>query len=390
MRAAAVALVLIVGAAVVLWYGNTLNSWVLGGLIGGLAALLISVPISLLMFSYLARRQDERARDAEEDEDASVWGEAHHYPAQPAVAVYEAHAYALPAGAADEWDEPTVEYRPPARGRSLPAPSARPQASPSRLPVVQESQRYQQQPRPALPMRVRGQSMAEQRPHVRNAQPVRYPGFPGFRAEAPRSSYHTAALRASRQEAARQNAGAEAQSPRRLPALRSEQRFAAQPARQPRQARPLQPLQQTQAPQQYRPRRTVEGSAAHTAQNRSLPRSAGGGTGDAGNTDQLQPWQGQGRYGRARETQTDKIGGYAPQSGPLREQTTDQLGRHPQSEPRRRDPNVVSGSIKNPLVRRAPYMYEDDPMRQEMAQHIEEAPLVRRSSRYPGYAVEDD
>src|ERR1700687_1873395 len=40
MRVAAVALVVIVGAAVVLWFGNTLNSLVLGGLIGGLAALL--------------------------------------------------------------------------------------------------------------------------------------------------------------------------------------------------------------------------------------------------------------------------------------------------------------------------------------------------------------
>src|ERR1700675_461568 len=60
MRFAPVALVLVVGAGVVLWFGNTLNSWVLGGLIGGLAALLISIPISLIIFATLARRQDER------------------------------------------------------------------------------------------------------------------------------------------------------------------------------------------------------------------------------------------------------------------------------------------------------------------------------------------
>src|SRR6266568_3355430 len=59
MKAVATALVLIVGAAVVLWYGNTLNSWVLGGLIGGLAALLISIPISLTLFSYLSRRHED-------------------------------------------------------------------------------------------------------------------------------------------------------------------------------------------------------------------------------------------------------------------------------------------------------------------------------------------
>src|SRR5436190_13887429 len=62
MRAVATALVLIAGAAVVLWYGNTLNSWVVGGLIGGLAALLLSIPISLSLFSFLSRRHDERLR----------------------------------------------------------------------------------------------------------------------------------------------------------------------------------------------------------------------------------------------------------------------------------------------------------------------------------------
>ena len=68
MRAAAVALVLIVGAAVVLWYGNTLNSWVLGGLIGGLAALLLSIPISLVLFSFFSRRHDEQFRAGVQEE----------------------------------------------------------------------------------------------------------------------------------------------------------------------------------------------------------------------------------------------------------------------------------------------------------------------------------
>src|ERR1700730_12533066 len=60
MKVAALALVLIVASAVVLIFANTLNSWVVGGLIGGLAALLISIPISLIIFSTLARRHDER------------------------------------------------------------------------------------------------------------------------------------------------------------------------------------------------------------------------------------------------------------------------------------------------------------------------------------------
>src|SRR5579871_617204 len=59
MKVAALALVLIVVSAVVLIFANTLNSWVVGGLIGGLAALLISIPISLIIFSTFARRHDE-------------------------------------------------------------------------------------------------------------------------------------------------------------------------------------------------------------------------------------------------------------------------------------------------------------------------------------------
>src|SRR5258708_3527607 len=78
MKAVATALVLIAGAAVVLWYSNTLNSWVVGGLIGGLAALLLSIPISLTLFSYISRRHDERLRmDAQEE---MTFSQEHDYP----------------------------------------------------------------------------------------------------------------------------------------------------------------------------------------------------------------------------------------------------------------------------------------------------------------------
>src|SRR5579859_2526994 len=95
MRAAAVALVLIIGAAVVLWYGNTLNSWVLGGLIGGLAALLLSIPISLVLFSFFSRRHDEQLR-------AEVQGE---------MSLAQIHEYfEAPA----DLSEPEVRLLPPA------------------------------------------------------------------------------------------------------------------------------------------------------------------------------------------------------------------------------------------------------------------------------------
>src|SRR5437588_4537751 len=73
MKAVAAALVLIVGAAVVLWYGNTLNSWVLGGLIGGFGALLLSIPISLVLFSWISRHYDNHLQEEVlEDEEITL------------------------------------------------------------------------------------------------------------------------------------------------------------------------------------------------------------------------------------------------------------------------------------------------------------------------------
>lgn len=40
-----------------------------------------------------------------------------------------------------------------------------------------------------------------------------------------------------------------------------------------------------------------------------------------------------------------------------------------------------SESLRNPLVRRAPYLYEDDPLRKELTQQIEK-PVIRRSRQY--------
>ena len=48
----------------------------------------------------------------------------------------------------------------------------------------------------------------------------------------------------------------------------------------------------------------------------------------------------------------------------------------------RRDSERLSGSLRNPLVRRAPYLYDDDPLREEFAQQLEDRPITRRSSRY--------
>ena len=383
MRAAAVALVLIVGAAVVLWYGNTLNSWVLGGLIGGLAALLISVPISLMLFSYLARRNDERAKAEAQEEMSLALMDSYDHP-EPPVEIYESEAYMPPSAADDDWREPSDDYR-GTRGRNLPAPSSYPRLPVARQqPLPAEQSRYRQQ-KDVLPGRTREQPAAP-RQQPKTSQPLRYPGFPGYHVAAQRSAQHMAALRVARQEAAQQYGDGDTwimptSTSKRVPTVRPEQRTVPQPSMQPRvprHARQLQP--QPQAPQQYQRRRTVDGSSASSTGNRSLPRAGEGVTGQ---------WP-QGRNHRANEAQTDKLGEGYPQTGPVRRQTTDHLARHRQVNGQQRNAETISGSLKNPLVRRAPYMYEDDPLRQELAQHIE-GPLVRRrSSRYEEYDEEEE
>jgi hypothetical protein len=47
-----------------------------------------------------------------------------------------------------------------------------------------------------------------------------------------------------------------------------------------------------------------------------------------------------------------------------------------------RKADAMTGNLTSPMVRRAPYLYEDDPLRQELVQQIDEEPMVRRSSRY--------
>ena len=384
MRAAAVALVLIVGAAVVLWYGNTLNSWVLGGLIGGLAALLLSIPISLTLFSYLSRRHEEQLQAEEQEELDTAQEEAYDYVQAPAE-VYEVDAYLL---------TPPVERsarEPRTSNRSLPAPSV------PRLPAAQqhqqqlsmERQQYRQrandyppepvrQQRPAAVERGRDKSDQMRRPMP--AKPVRYPGFPGYQTSTQRSYHQTAALRAARLEAIQQQDGdtdGVSHHFKRVPAVRPNQGV----AKLPRTSRQLQTQQQT--PSHYHPKRTVEGTSSPPGSNRALPR-----LGESSNN------QTTGNINfRRQEPQTDKIdSGYSqnPRTDQIRRSPqTGQTTRNPQVEAQRRNPDIITGSLRNPLVRRAPYMYEDDPLRQELAQQIDTTGMRRRSSQPLDYENEE-
>jgi hypothetical protein len=384
MRAAAVALVLIVGAAVVLWYGNTLNSLVLGGLIGGLAALLLSIPISLLLFSYFSHRHEDQLR-----EEMSL-SQIQEYLEAPEEDVYEAEALLPPV--AYEQDE----YR-TSTGRNL-VPSYQVMPSGRRNLPVSDNQDFRQRTT-EYPLRpVRPSNSASLTPpgrgsrHPNPSRQQRYPGFPGYQPTAPRAlqQHRTAALRAARQEAAQQYIDDDLEvyptnTSKRVPAVRPVQNLVPQQDR-PRVNRPAQKLN-PQSAGQYRPKRTVDGSSVPPGNNRALP---GAGESFANRASQ------EANY-RSPDQHTDQLGRRTSQTDQFRQPTgpaprapqTDQIRRpsgpairNPQVEAQRRNPDVITGSLQNPMIRRAPYMYEDDPLRYELAQQIDGQSVQRRASRY--------
>jgi hypothetical protein len=359
MKAVATALVLIAGAAVVLWYGNTLNSWVLGGLIGGLAALLLSIPISLMVFSYFSRRHDEQLRTEAQEEMALA--QLYDYPQVPARVAREApivdeEGYRL-SMEEEQWREEERRHQMQAT-RHLPVPS-----SPRSL-VADHSQFGNQ-----LPVTQRGASPSGTRQPQQKALPpakgkdvtgrqgttrrIYYPGFPGYQ---PRGQQQTQALRAARREAAQHHDDVEVlptPTSKRLPSVR------------PQQLPPTQQSRQQLSPPSTNSLRTGRTTDMHPApygRQRSLP--------GAGESSSNHPQ-------RRREPQTDYLeNNYYRQTGPMQ---TDQLTRNPHLQEQGHNFDETTGALHNPLVRRAPYMYEDDSLRQELAQYIE-PPIKRRSS----------
>ena len=67
-------LVLMIGATIVPWFGDTLNAWTPGSLLGSQAALLfllLSIPISLSLFVLLAHHQQEKEAQRRREKDSS-------------------------------------------------------------------------------------------------------------------------------------------------------------------------------------------------------------------------------------------------------------------------------------------------------------------------------
>ncbi|HLX41192.1 MAG TPA: hypothetical protein VKR42_11715 [Ktedonobacteraceae bacterium] len=386
MRAAAVALVLIIGAVVILWFGNTLNSWVLGGLIGGFAALLISIPISVTLFLYMSRRHDEKLRAGAEQNVSVELADLSFEDRQRDV--YEADADVLDTD--EDWYEDENEYI-SSPVRNLPVPSYTP------APVVRQSQALTNTGISMSNMRQRSTSLPSTRRPSAPLSPQRQygPGFPRQGQKPTQQSQHlTSALHAARLEALQQQTDDEMYSPstsKRLPVVRPDQRVGMRPPAQSQQT-----SRQFQSPfpqqNQNRPRRMVDGTSIPatgiSGNQRSLPPGGGSlASRQAQNYGQYHEYYDEPDTGQIRdvEPQTGQLRDANPQTGPMRQQPrTGQIARNPHVEEQRGNPERVSGTLKNPMVRRAPYMYEDDPMRQEFAQHLN-GPVVRRSSRklYP-------
>ncbi len=368
MKAVATALVLIAGAAVVLWYGNTLNSWILGGLIGGLAALLLSIPISLTVFSYLSRRHDEQLRaEVQEEMQLAQMHEYTHAAARVPQRAMLIEEYASededgrePEQASRRQFSPARAYEPRPQTHHLPVP-----ASSMEVQKIETGRQsliygnstyipdgaYQQRPTPP----VRGKEGTDKR----TTRKIEYPGFHGYQPGSRRGQLQAAALREARREAIQDDGVDDEQSARTtrrlasnpLNAIIEEQRSRSK-QQQTQHGTRRQAMQQT--------RRIIDAPARSANSQRLLPQ---------GQTPTRTP---------RSEPQTDYLQGQSMHQTDLH---AAQLMRntHIQAQSSVEE----TGPIQHTLLRRAPYLYEDDPLRQQLAQQLDSTPPVRRSSRRP-------
>jgi hypothetical protein len=341
-----VAIVLIFGSAVILVFANTLNSWVLGGLIGGLAALLISIPISLSLFTILSRHHDQKLQALQQEQVEMGYADLNE---NGYAEVFETDFYVLR-------DEEEYSNEPVSRRmsdvRALPA-AGQSQASASANAVFNErTGRFPQgsrRPSQALPQ---SQSYEKGTP-TQNLSSDRYQQRrSAHEVNAMRSRFQTAALRAARREAAQQFD----RQPRPAPEWSQHQQAANQNG-----TRPGRRVDATSGPQNMA-RRTISSRESNAAQK--TPST------DSLRKDELQIEQLRGRYPNP-ETEPFRV---RPQTG--------QIARNPQLGEQLRNPDIITGNLKNPMVRRAPYMYEDDPLREELAQQLDGGPIARRSSLF--------
>lgn len=385
MKAVAAALVLIAGAAVILWFGNTLNSWVLGGLIGGLAALLLSIPISLIIFSYLSRRHEEQEHLHAEVYEEDTFFEDDGY-VRPRLAsrqmkrVYEVESYTLPAPSAMNEAEVMQRQR---STRQLPAPTSQ------RLPIAKNtratSTSLQRVPPQEATRNVPSNPPAEGR--TTSMRRPLYPGFPGYEPGSPQSRHRSQALRAARIEAFQQVDEDEedeeldfspTQQPRRstTSSLRASQALSSQQERNVEPTR--RSLQQLTNQQQTRNNHQVgDPHSSRGANQRALPAAGESSASTRRTSAQL----------RRRRTDFLEQGEEMETTNERQTRQTRLEGGKSAGKPTRELPR--SENFNRPLVRRAPYMYDDDPLREELTRQLEQ-PTKRRSSLYEPEDIDDE
>jgi hypothetical protein len=368
MRAAAVAIVFILGAAVMLVFANSLNSWVLGGLIGGLAALLISIPISVMLFSFLSRRHDLKLEDLHEELNAMGYADQ---AVNGYEEVYEADAYVL---SDEEYDHQMAKRR-RAEARALPA-AGQSQATAHRefderagRPIYQNNRR---------PTQTLAQGRGKGTPTRDLSVDRRQARRSTYEVNAMRSRFQTSALRSARREA-QEFDDVEVipiQAPnKRVSAGRSSQPSSGQLTRS-RQARPTHELPQQQVSHSNGSNRINDTTSGRPNNvRRALSSEEQYSANKPPQTDSLRMEDFQPERFRIRPTYPETEALHAPTQ-------TNQMERNPLAGRPQHNPGMMTGDLKTPLVRRAPYLYENDPLRQELAQQIESEPIVRRSSRY--------
>jgi len=380
MRVAAVAFVLIVGAAVVLAFANTLNSWVLGGLLGGLAAILLCIPISLAIFTLLTRRQEARQRAAaqalELEEEADYAAVVYEddlsvYEVEGSVLSVEDHLFA----------DPRARYLPTNRHAPvsgyLPLPPVEQDLDPYEDDEAEwlehrDPRNYPRQPR--YPARALSED------ELPPAQPTTTTGSTRRPATRSLAQHQSAALRKARQEAQQQQRLTQKRGGSGALTHRSQGSRSASTQR-PRTSHPLRRREQTsdfyQDEDEYDTRQQSARSAWDDAEDFS--------------TEELReryqqyprrpayPRNPRGLRSRAADPWTGELDG------------EDEQEEDPRARRSRRDPERLSGNLRNPLVRRAPYLYEDDPLHEEFARQLDhQPPLTRRSSLYEHYRNDDE
>lgn len=362
MKPVATALVLIAAAAVVLWSGNTLNSWVLGGLIGGLAALLISIPISLTVFSHLSKRHGTFLNETAVQEvslaQTDEYPADYYYDDEPDYDKYEVEGslYAVDGEYASEREfysqHPVYDDRHPASYQRAPM-RMNSKNSKRLLPPGRPSNGGSSKSRKlSESTTTRSNHTQSERRSVRNTSPGSTLSL--HRSQALRRARQEAVRRRDEKMTHREDIAQEVHSPSVDQYLEDQRDYYPPVARR--------------ASRHLSTRRSRHGREEDTLTDKLYQEREYREEDDA-----EMPYQ---------DPYTDYLEGLYPRTEPINQAL--QSGYVKRHYPRQRkfqfDPEVSMDNLQRPVVRRAPYLYDDDPLRQELSPYFDH-PVARRTSR---------